>query len=850
MSEQLIQTPGVFGDNGNFLLERELGAGGMGGVYMGRDKMLDRPVAVKVMLKEYGADPEFVEKFKKEAQAAAKLIHPNIAQIYSYGISQGMPYIAMELVAGGSLDSLMKHAGEGKTEVPRVMKICQQVAQALQCASDQGYVHGDVKPENILLDANGNAKLVDFGLAGMQKDTKEIWGTPYYISPEKVKLEAVDYRADMYSLGGTLFHALTGKPPFDGDDVTAVVKARFTNPPPKPSSLRPELSPQIDALVTKMLAFKKEDRFPSFEALIEEFKKVMTTGLEATSKIDRPADLPGKPAGGTRKMGLKTTRRAMTMKKPGSVTKTSTTLAAADDAESAGSAGSPGAEEAKPAEDEEEEGGNLGLKVVGVVVGAIALIGAVIGGLVWYKVADENARAAERQAQIVKGITTARQAITETAAIAVKFADEVDALVKTAETNCEKATSEIKGLLPDFASQLKPAETQELLEAIAASKAPAEQPAPAPAPDAAPAPAPDAAPAPAPAAEVAPATEAAPAAEPPVNRELPQVVTDINGLWERFYSCKAGAIRVRTGMDKVVALCETAKSIGGKDEASMKELSKLSQSVTEMCNEIKSSKDIENIKKGAGYIKDRGKKIVEQAIKRLRIEKLESDRAAAKAAEEEADKKRQEEQSAARAQLVEEEVAAAKAKFVEIAERGTFRQMDWKGALRQLENMKAEFKTAEGGIAADNEIRKVNAMKSAQEIFRRNLVGYTFKKSKLKGRSVKDATESDIIFGDGKTPTKLTFVKFYQGYHGNLNELILTFIEDGRKNGKPRLTLREWAEAMSGAALTMRLICSDDNSAVARGEAIVKKIVELFPDYSGTVKEMFPDIELGEASAE
>ena len=128
MSEQLIPTPGTFGDNGNFLLERELGAGGMGGVYMGRDKMLDRPVAVKVMLKEYGSDPEFVEKFKKEAQAAAKLIHPNIAQIYSYGICDGMPYIAMELIAGGSLDSLMKHAEDGKTDVPRVMKICQQVA--------------------------------------------------------------------------------------------------------------------------------------------------------------------------------------------------------------------------------------------------------------------------------------------------------------------------------------------------------------------------------------------------------------------------------------------------------------------------------------------------------------------------------------------------------------------------------------------------------------------------------------------------------------------------------------------------------------------------------------------------
>ena len=841
MSEQLIKTPGVFGDNGNFLLERELGAGGMGGVYMGRDKMLDRPVAVKVMLKEYGSDQEFVEKFKKEAQAAAKLIHPNIAQIYSYGICDGMPYIAMELVAGGSLESLMKHAGPGKTDIPRVMKICQQVAQALQCASDQGYVHGDVKPENILLDANGNAKLVDFGLAGMQKDTKEIWGTPYYISPEKVKLEEVDYRADMYSLGGTIFHALTGKPPFDGDDVTAVVKARFTNPPPKPSSLRPELSPQIDALVTKMLAFKKEDRFPSFEALIEEFKKVMSTGLETTRKMDRPEDLAAakKTTGavGTRKTALKGRRTTM-MKKTGSLAKTTTNVSP-DVADSKVSEASPGAKEAANTENgEEEEGGNLGLKVIGVVVGAIALIGVVAGGLVWYQVADKKARAAERQAQISREINKARAAIRDTAATAAKSAEDFEAIVAKAEANCQKATDDLKGLLPDFADQLKPAPTKELLDAIAEAEkgvdAPAEAPADAPA---------DAQSAAEPAAKPQPAAEAAP------NGNTPQVVSEMVALWERYYSAKATAVRVRTGMNRVIAICESADTIRSSDEAAMKALSKISQDATALCNDIK-SKHTEKIRKDTGFIKDRFEKIVDNAAKRLNTEKRESDRAAAKAAEEEADKKRQEEQSAARAQLVENEIAEAKSKFLEIAERGSFRQLDWKNSLRQLESMKDEFKTAEGGFAADNEIRKVNAMKAAQEIFRRNLEGYTFKKSKLKGRVVKNATESDIVFGDGKTPSKLTFVKFYQGYHGNLNELILTFVEDGRKNGKPRLNLREWAEAMSGAALTMRIICSDDNSAVVRGEAIVKKAVELFPDYLNTAKEMFPDLELGEAASE
>ena len=840
MSEQLIPTPGVFGENGNFLLERELGSGGMGGVYMGRDKMLDRPVAVKVMLKEYGADAEFVEKFKKEAQAAAKLIHPNIAQIYSYGICDGMPYIAMELVAGGSLDSLMKHAEGGKTDVPRVMKICQQVAQALQCASDQGYVHGDVKPENILLDANGNAKLVDFGLAGMQKDTSEIWGTPYYISPEKVKQEVVDYRADMYSLGGTLFHALTGKPPFDGEDVSAVVKARFTELPPKPSSIRPELSPQIDALVTKMLAFNKEDRFPSFEALLEEFKKVMTTGLDATSRIDKPAE-----SGGTRRMTVKG-RRTMTVRKGRTMIKKPLS---ADE----GSEQSPGAEEAKSEEkgdDEEESGGNLGLKVVGVIVGVIALIAAVAGGLIWYQVSAKNADEAERQALISKGIANARQAIGETAEAAAKFADEVDALADTAEQRCMASATELQRLIPDFAELMKPAPTKELLDAIAstnevkAAEAPA---APAPAAPAAT----NAAPAAVAATNAAPAEAAAEApAQEEKAKEIPPVVNDIAALWERAYSCRASAIRIRHGMRKVIAHCATAAEIAGNDMESANKLSKLSQDVTEMCNEIKGSKDVENVRKASGYIKDRAKKVVEQAVKRLRIEKLEADRAAKKAADEEAEKQRQEEMASARAKLVEEESAAAKAKFEAIGAMGSFRQLDWKGAIRQLEAMKSEFKTAEGGLAADIVIRKVNAMKAAHEIFRRNLAGFVFKKSKLRGRVVKGATEAEISFGDGKTPTKLTFVKLYQSFHGNLNELIITFIENGRTNGKPRLNLREWADAMSGAALTMRIICSDDASAVSRGEAIVKKVVEAFPDYLGTAKEMFPDLDLGDGASE
>ena len=829
MSEQLIQTPSVFGENGNYLLERQLGCGGMGGVYMGRDKMLDRPVAVKVMLKEYGADAEFVEKFKKEAQAAAKLIHPNIAQIYTYGISDGMPYIAMELVAGGSLWSIMKN-NMGKTDVARVLKICQQVAQALQCSSDQGFVHGDIKPENILLDANGNAKLVDFGLAGMQKDTDEIWGTPYYIAPEKVRQEGVDFRADMYNLGGTLYHALTGVAPFEGDDVNAVVRARFFGTPKKPSEIRPDLTPAVDALVMKMLEAEKEKRYPSFEALIEEFKQVLTTGLEAApTAATAAAPAATKPATSGKKVVMRGGRRVTMMRK----------------ARPAASASLPEdgtADEAvpdmpdQPAEsaqdDEAEEGGKLGLKVLGVVVGVIALVGLVIGLLVWFKVSAANAEKRELQAQIERGFSTARSAIDGTRRAAVKFANDMDGFAGEAVKRCESTAAELKKLLPDYAEQLTPGPTKELLDAIASTNAAAPVAA-APAPAST-----NAAPAQAQASAANEASAAAPA------EELPAAVSGMIALWERAYSCQASAVRIRHAMRKVIAVADEADGVKEPTQDSVGKLAKLSRDVAAIYADASASKDVENLRKGAGFIDSRGKTLLEQTVKRLRIEKLERERAEKKKAAEEAEKKRQEELAAAKNQLVEKELGEATAKFESIVAQGMLRQLDWKGAQHQLRALKAEFKTAEGALAVDIELHKVAAMQKMHSVLVKSLPGYTFKRSALKGCKVTGAKEGEIEFlrKDGKSKARMTFVKFYQGYRDNLREVVLRFVRDGRTNAKPPLNLRDWAEAMCGAALTATIICSDDGRAAADSQVIVKAVLEGFPDYAKTVKDMLPDL--------
>ncbi len=830
MSEQLIPTPSVFGETGNFLLERELGRGGMGGVYMGRDKMLDRPVAVKVMLKEYGSDVEFVERFKREAQAAARLIHPNIAQIYSYGIADGMPYIAMELVAGGSLDQLMRNA-PGKTDVPRIMKIGEQVAQALRCAADQGLVHGDIKPENILLDANGNAKIVDFGLAGMQKNTDEIWGTPYYISPEKVRKEVIDYRADMYSLGATLYHALTGVAPFEGADATAVVKKRFEETPKKPSEIRAGLSPQIDSLIMTMLAFKKEDRFPSFEALIEAFKKVMTTGLTATQAVAASSGAAAKSAHPTGKRMVVKGKRTMTMRRP---TTTAKPIATDEDED----------------EDEDEKGGSLGLKVAGVVIGIIVVIGGLAGGLVWYKASEKSAQEEAYQATISKGCSEAREAIAGTRKAAEAFADEFETFAKKATDGCEKATAALVKLLPEYAADLKLPPTKELQDALAAQAAADAPAAPAPAPAAAT----NAPAATASAATNAPAAtpvEVPPAPEP--EKKLPVVVKDMQAIWTRTYSCQASVIRIRLAVRKLVAECDAADAVTGETKEGMETLANISQKVKDMYEEVRGSKDVESVRKNIAYIHSRGEKAIKNTEKDLRLKKIQGERdeaAAAKAAEEEARQKRLAEERQAK---IDEETQAIKDKFETIAAAGTFGLLDWQHALRQLSSLKATFTMAESSLAADVEIRKVNAMKTVQDVLIQNMVGYKFRSGakalNLRGCTVKSADKDEIrlVRADGSSPMKLTWRRFYKDCPNNLNELINKFVEKGKNvsvYNKGKLALKPWSEAMFGSALTMRLICSEAPGAIGRSEEIIKETVRQFPDTLKLAQAMFPDVSL------
>jgi hypothetical protein len=271
---------------GNYQLLTALGSGGMGTVYKAFDTTLQRYVAVKLMKKELAANPQFVEDFTREARAAAALNHPNIAQILSFGKVGKQYYLVMELLEGGSLD----HKIETRKRVPELetLEIGIQVAKALQAAHQRGVIHRDIKPGNILFNAEGHAKVVDFGLArfaGEEKDKEKkgeedgIWGTPYYIAPEKVAGEPEDFRSDIYSLGGSLFHALAGRAPFEADSATEVVLKHLKTPALSLKTFAPDICDDTAQVIGRMLRKTREERHESYDELIEELESAKQAAI-------------------------------------------------------------------------------------------------------------------------------------------------------------------------------------------------------------------------------------------------------------------------------------------------------------------------------------------------------------------------------------------------------------------------------------------------------------------------------------------------------------------------------------------------------------------------------------------
>ena len=273
---------------GQFLLFELLGKGGMGAVYRGLDISLKRYVAIKVMRNLVGDETQFVQDFLHEARAVAQFNHRNVVQIYSFGEEHGQPILAMELVAGGSLEDRIE-AAEELDEV-YILDTAIDVAEALKAGNKLGLCHGDIKPANILFSKKGEAKIVDFGLAWFvesQQMPGEIWGTPYYIAPERVRGKPADHRADMYSFGATFFHALTGHAPFEGDTAKDVVIKRLKNPAPDLRDLRPLVTEATSDVIERTLNVDPGKRYPTYTSLIDDLRRARKTAEQKRSEIDK-----------------------------------------------------------------------------------------------------------------------------------------------------------------------------------------------------------------------------------------------------------------------------------------------------------------------------------------------------------------------------------------------------------------------------------------------------------------------------------------------------------------------------------------------------------------------------------
>ncbi|MEM7228709.1 MAG: serine/threonine-protein kinase [Planctomycetota bacterium] len=288
---------------------RKLGAGAMATVFLARQISLDRMVAIKVLPKKFSDNENFIERFYKEGQAAAQLNHPNIVQAYDVGQAGDHHYFVMEYVDGPTVyDRITEAKRVPETEA---VEVIMQIGKALQHAHDRGFVHRDIKPKNIMLTTKGRAKLADLGLArgisdkeAAEAEAGRAYGTPYYISPEQIRGELkIGPQADIYGLGATMYHMVTGRVPFDGKNPSAVMHKHLKSDLVPPDHINPKLSAGCALVIEMMMAKNASDRYQSSADLLTDLQSIMDgesphfaqRNLDLSTiaeTITGPADLP------------------------------------------------------------------------------------------------------------------------------------------------------------------------------------------------------------------------------------------------------------------------------------------------------------------------------------------------------------------------------------------------------------------------------------------------------------------------------------------------------------------------------------------------------------------------------
>ena len=277
--------------DGRYRVLQRIGSGGMADVWLADDTHLQRRVALKVLHSRFAQDREFVERFRREAEAAAGLQHPNVVAVFDRGEFEGTYYIAMQYLEGRTLKQLI----DAGLTPEQAVGLIRQVLEAARFAHRHGIVHRDLKPQNVIVDAEGKAIVTDFGIAraGVSEITQagSVMGTPHYLSPEQAQGMDVTAVSDLYSIGVMLYEALTGRVPFEADSAVAVAMKQVSQMPQRPSSINPQVSPALDAVVMRALEKDPGQRFQSADAFIA----ALDAALRGPGQVGRAAPPPSPP---------------------------------------------------------------------------------------------------------------------------------------------------------------------------------------------------------------------------------------------------------------------------------------------------------------------------------------------------------------------------------------------------------------------------------------------------------------------------------------------------------------------------------------------------------------------------
>lgn len=276
-------------------LEELIGGGGMADVYKAKDRLLNRPVAVKILHEQFKQDKEFIDKFQREAQAAARLSHPNIVNIYDVGVADGDHYIVMEYVPGRTLKDRIRQ--EGHLSVSESLRVAREIAEALAHAHANNLVHCDIKPHNILMMADGHAKVADFGIARAVTESTmtysgNVVGSVHYFSPEQAKGTMITPKSDVYSLGVVLYEMLTGKLPFTGDNPVSIAVKHLQEEPVPVRQIDPSIPPVVEAIVSKAMSKDPAMRPTSAELVqdIRQAERMLMTGAQPVNMMPQDPD--------------------------------------------------------------------------------------------------------------------------------------------------------------------------------------------------------------------------------------------------------------------------------------------------------------------------------------------------------------------------------------------------------------------------------------------------------------------------------------------------------------------------------------------------------------------------------